>query len=111
HHALEKVMEGEHLTVEADGYTFAFTCDAEIVLPKTRELRIAKDYGGIIITGQCDGVEGRSIIDHKTVQQFDAEYHLDGWQHRFYLDLFDADRFDWHIWEVAALKGTGKSFD
>lgn len=104
HHALEKVMEGDHMTVEADGYTFAFTCDAEIVLPKTRELRKSKDYGGIIITGQCDGVEGRAIIDHKTVSQFDAEYHLDGWQHRFYLDLFDADRFDWHIWEVGEIK-------
>jgi hypothetical protein len=38
------------------------------------------------------------------VQQFDAEQHLDGWQHRFYLDIFDADRFDWHIWEVAEMK-------
>lgn len=104
HKALETVAEGEHLTVSAMGYTFAFTCEAELVLPKTREQRRAKDYGGILITGQCDGIEGRRIIDHKTVQQFDAEYHLDGWQHRFYLDIFESDRFDWHIWEVGELK-------
>lgn len=103
HKALETAAEGEYTTVEAMGYTFAFTCEAEITLPKTREQRRGKDYGGIIITGQCDGIEGRNIIDHKTVQQFDAEYHLDGWQHRFYLDIFEADRFDWHLWEVAAI--------
>lgn len=101
HKALETLAEGEYQTVEAMGYTFAFTCDAELALPRTREIRRSKDYGGIIITGQCDGIEGRTIIDHKsTTQGFDAEYHLDGWQHRFYLDLFEADRFDWHVWEV-----------
>lgn len=104
HAALEAALEGEYATVEANGYTFAFTCSAEITLPKTREQRRGKDYGGIIVSGQCDGVEGRLIIDHKTVSQFDAEYHLGGWQHKFYLDIFDADRFDWHIWEVAEIK-------
>lgn len=112
HAALEKVLEGEYSTVEAQGYTFAFTCEAELYLPKTREIRRGKDYGGIIVSGQCDGIEGKRIIDHKTVQQFDAEYHLDGWQHRFYLDIFEADRFDWHIWEVGEIKSsTGKTGD
>lgn len=111
HAALEKALEGEYMTVEAQGYTFAFTCDAELYLPKTREIRQGKDYGGIIVSGQCDGIEGKRIIDHKTVQQFDAEYQLDGWQHRFYLDIFEADRFDWHLWEVAELKSSKKHFD
>jgi len=104
HKALETACEGEYTTVEAMGCTFAFTCDAEIALPKTREIRHGKDYGGIVISGRCDGIDGKRIIDHKTVQQFDAEYHLDGWQHRFYLDIFEADRFDWHIWEVGEIK-------
>jgi hypothetical protein len=105
HKALETASAGEYTTVSADGYTFAFTCEAEIVLPKTREIRRGKDYGGIIVSGQCDGIEGKRIIDHKTTgQQFDAEYHLDGWQHRFYLDIFEADRFDWHVWEMAEIK-------
>lgn len=104
HKCLEKAVEGEYDIVSSDGYTFAFTCNAEITLPRTREQRRSKDYGGIIVTGQCDGIEGKRIIDHKTVQQFDAEYHLDGWQHRFYMDIFGADRFDWHIWECSELK-------
>ena len=111
HSALEKAAEGDYSTVEAMGYTFAFTCDVEIVLPKTREIRQSKDYGGILVSGQCDGIEGKRIIDHKTVSQFDAEYHLGGWQHRFYLDIFAADRFDWHIWEVAEMKPNPKDFD
>lgn len=111
HKALETALEGEYMTVEAMGYTFAFTCEAEITLPKTREQRREKDYGGILITGQCDGIEGKRIIDHKTVQQFDAEYHLDGWQHRFYLDIFEADRFDWHIWECGEMKNSPKAYE
>jgi hypothetical protein len=104
HAALEKVCEGEHATVTANGYTFAFTCDAEISLPRTREIRQSKDYGGIIVTGKCDGIEGKRIIDHKTTQQFDAERYMEGWQHGFYLDIFGADRFDWHIWEVGQVE-------
>lgn len=110
HSALEKACEGEYSTVEADGYTFAFTCEAEITLPRSREIRRMKDYGGIIVTGKCDGIEGKRIIDHKTVSGgFDAEYHLDGWQHRYYLDIFEADRFDWHVWEVGEIKQKSSS--
>lgn len=112
HAALEAALEGEYSTVHALGYTFAFTCNAEISLPKVREVRRSKDYGGIIVTGQCDGIEGKRIIDHKTVQGgMDAEYHLDGWQHRFYLDIFGADRFDWHVWEVGEMKDTPKAYE
>jgi hypothetical protein len=113
HKALEMAVEGEHSTAQALGYTFAFTCNAEISLPRTREIRRSKDYGGIIVSGQCDGLEGRRIIDHKTVSGgFDAEYHLDGFQHKFYLDIFDADRFDWHVWEVGEIKSlTAKAVD
>lgn len=108
HKALETVLEGEHSTVEAQGYTFAFTCEAELSLPRTREIRKYKDYGGIIITGQCDGVEGRMIIDHKTTEQFDAEKYQSKFQWRFYLDLFEADRFDWHVWEMSEMKSLTK---
>lgn len=112
HVALEQIQVGEYTTVEAQGCTFAFTCDAELSLPKTREIRRGKDYGGIIVSGQCDGIEGHRIIDHKTVNGgFDAEYHLEGWQHKFYLDIFEADRFDWHVWEVAPLKDEPNAYE
>ena len=86
-----------------DGYTFAFTGDFEITLPPMREWRKQKDYGGIIVTGQCDGIIGKTIIDHKTTERFDAEKYLDGWQWRYYLDIFEADRFVWNVWEMKHL--------
>jgi hypothetical protein len=104
HAALEIAKTGEFPTVSAMGYTFAFTCDAQVVLPRTREIRMGKDYGGIIVSGKCDGVSGRVIDDHKTTSQFDAEHHLEGWQHNFYMDIFDADEFRWHCWEMRLIK-------
>jgi hypothetical protein len=111
HAALEKAATGEYSTVSANGYTFTFTCDAAIVLPKTRELRMSKDYGGIIVSGQCDGIAGRVIDDHKTTEQFDAERHLTGWQHKFYMDIFDADIFRWHVWEMREVKEENGFYD
>jgi hypothetical protein len=81
-------------------FRLVFTFDAEISLPETREMRLGKDYGGIIVSGQCDGVCGNLIIDHKTTERFDAEKYLDGWQWRFYLDIFTADKFVWNVWEM-----------
>jgi hypothetical protein len=112
HSALEKAVEGEYDTVEAIGYTFAFTCSAEISLPKTREIRRNKDYGGIIVSGQCDGIEGKLIIDHKSIEgSLDAEHYIDGWQYRFYLDIFEADRFDWHVWEMNELRDEPRCYE
>lgn len=110
HTALEKIGTGEFSTVSADGFTFAFTCDAEVTLPKTREIRMFKDYGGIIVTGKCDAIAGRVIDDHKTTSQFDAQDHLDGWQHKFYMDIFEADVFRWHGWVMSAV-GDGSDYN
>lgn len=104
HLALEQIGTGNYSTASANGYTFAFNCDAEVVLPKTREIRLSKDYGGIIVTGKCDAIAGRQIDDHKTTSQFSAEDHLEGWQHKFYLDIFDADVFRWHCWVMKLMK-------
>lgn len=111
HKALELACEGEYATVTANGYTFAFTCSVEIALPKTRELRKGKDYGGIIISGQADGIGGRVIIDHKTTSHFDAEKYLEGYQHKFYLDIFEADRFDWYCWEMKEIEEGSKNYE
>lgn len=120
HKALEMALEGEYNTVEANGYTFAFTCDAEIILPQTREIRRSKDYGGIIVSGQCDGISSRYILDHKTTANWNggggddlkgAEKYVDGPQWRFYLDIFGADRFDWHIWECAEMKDSPRAYE
>jgi hypothetical protein len=108
HKALETIKDGwEGTEIQVDGYRFVFTCDVTISLPHTRETRKGKDYGGIIVSGQADGLGGRAIIDHKTTAHFDAEKYLEGQQWRFYLDLFDADRFDWYVWEMKEIGGEG----
>lgn len=100
HKFLEHAQAGESETATVDGYTFSFVGDFDLYLPRMREWRKGKDYGGIIVSGQCDAIEGKTIYDHKTTERFDAEKYLDSWQHRFYLDIFGADRFVWNVWEM-----------
>ena len=52
------------------------------------------------MSGQVDAIEGKTIYDHKSTERFDAEKYLESWQHRFYLDIFDADRFVWNVFEM-----------
>lgn len=87
-----------------DGYTFAFTGEFDLYLPTMREHRREADYGGIIVSGQCDAVEGGTIYDHKSTERFDAEKYLESWQWKFYLDIFGANRFIWNVWEMNELK-------
>ena len=101
HKALETIRDGwEGTEISSGGYSFVFAVDVAISLPKTRETRRGKDYGGIIVSGQADAMGGKVIVDHKTTAHFDAENYLEGWQHKFYLDIFGADRFDWYVWEM-----------
>jgi hypothetical protein len=103
HKVLEQAQEGGISQATHDGYTFAFTLNADLYLPKTREWRQEKDYGGIIVSGQCDAIEHKTIWDHKTTERFDAENYLESWQHKFYMDLFGADRFIWNVWEMSEI--------
>lgn len=112
HKALETITDGwEGTEIRSGEYRFVFTCDVEIALPKTRELRKGKDYGGIIISGQADGIGGRAIIDHKTTSHFDSEKYLESWQHKFYLDIFDADQFTWYGWEMKEIDEGSKAYE
>lgn len=99
HKAMETIGEGEHEALQALGYTFILP-DAEISLPDIRELRGYKTYGALEVTGQVDGLNGLTVIDHKTTSKFDADRYLQGCQWRFYLDIFGADSFEWNIWEI-----------
>lgn len=112
HKALETVADGwEGAEIRSGDYRFVFTVDAEISLPRTRELRRGKDYGGIIVSGQADGIGGKAIIDHKTTSHFDAENYLEGWQHKFYLDIFEADKFTWFGWEMKEIEEGSKAYE
>lgn len=100
HKCLEMAFRGTVARLQANGYTFEFSADIKLTLPSIREIRLAKDYGGITVTGKVDAIEGRHIIDHKSTSSLDAERYMHGFQWRYYLDLAGADRFTWHIFEM-----------
>jgi hypothetical protein len=101
HKALELARPGETSALEADGYRFNFRSDIELELPQTRELKAEQKYdlGDIIITlvGKVDCIEGRTITDHKTMSRFDIDRLWEGYQWRFYLQMFKANRFRWNV--------------
>lgn len=102
HKALELATPGEYTVLEANGYRFELP-DAEIALPKIREVRAYGNYGALQVTGQVDILDGKRVDDHKTMSRFDAERYLEGYQWRFYLDLFGADVFRWNVFELKEL--------
>lgn len=104
HKAMELASAGSYDRLEANGYTFLLDDDAEIYLPRTRELRCYRQYGPLHVTGQVDGLEGKRVEDHKTTAYFSAERYLDGCQWRFYLDIFGADVFRWNVFEVKPVR-------
>lgn len=99
HKAMELAQDGSHDTFEANGYRFLLP-DAEITLPPIREMRAYKNFGALTVTGQVDAVQGRTVFDHKTTGRFDPERYLDGCQWKFYLDLFEADEFQWNVFVI-----------
>ena len=106
HTALELAEPGEAEVLEADGYRFIIAADACLELPDIREMKVTADrqIGDVLVTlvGKVDGAHGRAVIDHKLTQRFDPERFLSTMQWRVYLDLFDADRFDWIVYEAAS---------
>ena len=104
---LERAALGSSDTLTADGYTFCFAGEFQIDNLPRREEKREKDYGGVIVPARCDRVIGKLIVDDKTTERGwtsgdggRAEAYLDKMQWRFYLDMWNADRFQWNIWEV-----------
>lgn len=106
HKALEVAQVGSASTLQALGYTFHIAGDFEIALPVIREVRAGKTYTdgeyAVTVSGQLDAIEGKRVEDHKTTGRFDPERYLGGYQWRLYLDIFEADRFRWNVFEIAA---------
>jgi hypothetical protein len=112
HKFLENSLEGtEHTQASVDGYRFIFNGNFELYRPPTREWRKGKDYGGIIISGQCDCIEAGTIYDDKTTEYFDAEKYLEGMQHKFYMDIFGAQRFVWNVWTMKLDREDAKTYE
>lgn len=100
HKALEFAQPGRIDGLSANGYTFFIRCDAEIALPSIREVRGHKRYGNLNVTGQVDCLAGKRVEDHKTTAYPNLERFIEGYQWRFYLDIFDADVFRWNIFTI-----------
>lgn len=110
HAALETASVGDYDKLEANGYTFLLP-DAAIALPEIRELRTSKDYGPLTVTGKLDVLCGKRVEDHKTTASFRPDGYFEGYQWRFYLDLFDADVFRWNVFVITPVPGLDKAYN
>ncbi|MCP4569063.1 MAG: hypothetical protein GY841_15925 [FCB group bacterium] len=94
--------------IERDGFTFNVACDAEIVLPQIREVRACENYfiDGVEIrlTGKCDGASGNKITDHKLTFKPNPTTYTTAYQWRAYLDIFNADVFEYIIYSARKKK-------
>jgi len=94
-----------------DGWSFSFEVDAEFTRPAHRELEgsivIETPSGPVLLTGHCDGLDGRAVRDQKLTERWDAERYLDSLQWRAYLVLFDATSFTYDVF--VGRYGTGRN--
>jgi hypothetical protein len=102
--AMEHLKSGEHEVIQSEGYRFIFKCYGEIPACSLRELTVFGEYGEMGVVGRCDRIYGPVVEDDKTSSFIDIEEYIDGYQWRFYLDMFDADIFRWRIWCMKEVK-------
>lgn len=102
--AFHKAMEGasgdEIITLSAMGYTFRFCGEFELFLPALQEIKVTKEYSGVLVKGRVDGLGARIVHELKTTEQFDPDRYLDRLQWRFYLDMTEADQHEWHVFQM-----------
>jgi len=92
--------------ISMDGFQFVVNCDFKLFLPQSKEIRACKTYlvDGVEVklTGKCDGITGNTVIDHKLTFKPDPENYLTSYQWRAYLDIFNADVFEYVIYSAKA---------
>lgn len=87
--------------LEKDGITFSFADDIEyIIQPKIREVKTEYELNGFTIVGVADAIYGDTVIDHKTTSRLDLDRYHDSLQWRFYLQMFNANRFMYQIFQI-----------
>lgn len=89
-------------TIENGGFTFRVDFDGEIVLPQIREIRATKTYlvdgVEVTLTGGCDGVTATKVTDHKLTFKPNPGNYFGSYQWRAYLDIYDANVFEYLIY-------------
>lgn len=69
----------------------------------SHEVRLFKDYGEAIVTGQADMIDGLDLRDIKTkYSRIKDEQYVNSCQWRFYLDMFG---LDWFYFDLFLFKG------
>lgn len=90
--------------VEKNGIKFNIHADSQIIMPQIKEIRVNKVYmvdgDEIELSGKCDGITGNLITDHKLTFHEDVETYFDSYQWRAYLDIFNADVFQYYIYSA-----------
>lgn len=93
--------EGEILNVTVDGIQFVFAIDEDLALPALQEQSAERVLhtrsGPVKLVGRIDGLEGDTLTMFKLTEKFDVERYIDSYQWRSYLALFNARRFDYHV--------------
>ena len=115
HKFLEMVGEGlEFDSVEIGGCEFIFEKDFLLSIKQIKEIRLSKTYNcfgkDLIVSGCVDVLDNLTIEDHKTTSSFDPDRYLEGYQWRFYLDIFKANRFVWNVFEMREDTKTPKTY-
>lgn len=108
HDILENPPSDSLSEAESGGFTFKVECDGEIILPQIREIRAEKTYtignDKVTLAGKCDGITGNKVTDHKLTFRPNPETYFDSYQWRAYLDIFNADVFEYIIYHGAKKK-------
>ncbi len=107
-HKILENPEKEIDSIEQDGITFRIDCDCQIFLPQIREIRADKTYiignNEVTLSGGCDGISGNKIIDHKLTFHENLDTYFESYQWRAYLDIFNADIFEYYIYSAKETK-------
>ena len=103
-HAILENPPVEIERIKCGGFTFRVDCETSLVLPQIREVRACKyfEVGDVMVklTGKVDGISGNVVTDHKLTFNSNPENYLDAYQWRAYLDIFDADKFTYVIYDA-----------
>lgn len=112
HRFLETAALGEVADFISDGFRFRLDLDAEVSLPRIRELKGIRHYGPVDLVGVVDAIHGSTVYDHKLSGRFDPERYTDAFQWRAYIAMFKADKFVYNVftakkdgdaWAITAL--------
>lgn len=96
---LEYVVLGDYDVLQVMDYMF-YLLVCELVLLMICEVCVYGEYGGLIVIGKVDCLDGKCVDDYKIISRFDVEWYLVGYQWWFYLDLFGVDVFCWNVFEL-----------